>query len=372
MSSILTACGDTPEPYPPLVGLDTGPLREARSLVLLVLDGLGYEYLSTHGQHSVLWRHLRRRMTSVAPPTTATAITGFLTGQAPQQHGLTGWFTWFRELGTVLAVLPFTPRCSDQPLGKAGVSAARLFDHVPVFDRLARESWSVSPEWIVHSDFNRAHLGRATPVPYRNLEHCFGEIVRLVRQTDEPGYIYAYWPGFDRLAHEQGVASEAVSEHFADLDAGFARLLQSLSGTDTLVMVTADHGFVDVPPQQRIELADHPELKDCLILPLCGEQRLSYAYVRADRRRFFERYVQNHLSHLMDCRPSAALLERNLFGLGEPHPELASRIGDYVLVMKPGHVIQDPIPGEKPVHMTGFHGGLSSAEMYVPFIMAEC
>jgi hypothetical protein len=372
MSSILSACGATPGAYPPLRELDAGQLRSARHLVLLVLDGLGYEYLRAQAQSSVLRRHLRGRISSVAPPTTATAVTGFLTGQAPQQHGLTGWFTWFRELGTVLAVLPFTPRCGDQPLGKAGVSAADLFGHVPVFDRLSRNSWSVSPEWIIHSDFNRAHLGRARPVPYRSLQQCFAAIARVVRQTDGQGYIYAYWPGFDRLAHEVGVGSEAVAEHFAELDVGFARLLESLAGTDTLVMVTADHGFVDVLPEKRVGLADHPVLKDCLVLPLCGEQRLGYAYVRADRRRTFEDYVQEHLSHFVDCYPSAVLLEQNLFGLGEPHPELWSRIGDYVLVMKPGCVIQDPIPGEKPARMTGFHGGLSAAEMYVPFIVAEC
>ena len=372
MASVISACGGCADAYAPLPMLDLQPLAGARKLVLLVLDGLGYAYLTQQGAGSELHRQLRTRLTSVAPPTTATAITTFLTGQAPQQHGLTGWFTWFRELGSVLAVLPFAPRCGGQPLGGTGVSAAALFGHVPLFDRLSVKSTSVCPDWIAHSEFNRAHLGRAELLPYRDLDQCFGNIARAVRATDAPGYVYAYWPGFDRLAHELGAASDGVSEHFAALDAGFARLLDRLAGTGSTVLVTADHGFVDVTADGRIELSAHPVLKDCLALPLCGEQRLSYAYVRAGCAQRFEDYLDEHLGQAIEWHHSAALLQQNLFGLGEPHPELASRIGDYTLIMKPGYVIQDPIVGEKPFAMVGFHGGLSAAEMYVPLIVAQC
>jgi predicted AlkP superfamily pyrophosphatase or phosphodiesterase len=192
-----------------------------------------------------------------------------------------------------------------------------------------------------------------------------------VRTHDKQQYIYAYWPGFDRLAHQQGVASDVVAEHYAELDAGFTRLLDSLVGSGTTVIVTADHGFADIADEQRISLDAHPVMKACLSIPLCGEQRLSYAYVRHGKREGFEYYIEQHLSHAIELHRSEKLLQRNLFGLGEPHPELLSRIGDYILIMKAGYVIQDPIPGEKPTQIIGFHGGLSEKEMYVPFICAS-
>jgi hypothetical protein len=113
-------------------------------------------------------------------------------------------------------------------------------------------------------------------------------------------------------------------------------------------------------------------LQDCLALPLCGEQRLSYAYVRKGREAAFEAYLDEHLAHAMEWHRSEELLAQNLFGLGRPHPELKSRIGDYTLMMKQGRVIQDPLPGETPPAMVGFHGGLSAAEMYVPLVLAAC
>jgi len=371
MSSILTAYGASSEIYPVLKHMSAEQLGESRNLVLLVIDGLGYDYLTQHGEGSVLHQYLRHPITSVAPPTTATAITTFLTGLAPQQHGLTGWFTWFREVGSVLAVLPFKPRCSHEPLGRSGISAETLFGHVPVFDRLQVNSYSLCPDWIALSDFNRAHLGRAESVPYQDLDDCLTRVTRLVLAHDRQKYVYAYWPGFDRLAHQHGVGSEVTSEHFAELDAGFARLLDSLAGSGTTVIVTADHGFVDIPDHQTILLDTHPVMKACLSIPLCGEQRLSYAYVRHGKREQFEYYIEQHLSHVIELQRSEKLLQGNLFGLGAAHPELLSRIGDYILIMKPGYVIQDPIVGEKPPQMVGFHGGLSEQEMYVPFICAS-
>jgi len=372
MSSIISAYGHDSKYYPHLTTLPPVMLQEAQSVVLLVIDGLGYDYLMRYGTGSTLQKHLQDAITSVAPPTTTTAISTFLTGLAPQQHGLTGWYTYFREMGSVLAVLPFKIRGSGIALGTAGINAEALFGHVPVFNYLNERSYSISPEWIANSDFNRAHLGCAELVTYREVEQCFTVIVQKVRAHNDRKYIYAYWPGFDSLAHEHGIGSNIVRNHFSELDACFTQLLADLTDTDTLVIVTADHGFVDVPPEGIIQLENHPELKDCLYVPLCGEPRLAYAYVRVEQRQAFEQYIYEYLDSAIQLYPSEELRERNLYGLGEVHPELASRTGDYTLIMKEGYVFKDQIPGEGPFTMLGYHGGLSAQEMHVPLIVARC
>ena len=370
MQSLAESRGGDVGLYPPLAGLDRQTLKAARNVVLFVIDGLGADYLSQH-PHSCLYQHLHAKITTVAPPTTAAAVSTFLTGLAPQQHALTGWFTYLRELGSVVTVLPYVLRAGGPSLGESNRHATALLNLPSFFDRLAVDSYSVMPDWMLSSEFNRMVTGRATPVAYRGYQHCFDEVARLCRLASKT-YIYAYWAGFDALAHEHGVASQTVATHFHKLDQAFEKLLAELEGSDTALLVCADHGFIDSPAEHRLNLADHPLLKECLQVPLCGEPRLAYCYVRHNKRQPFEAYVQQNLSHAAELFASQALVEKNLFGLGDPHPELSARIGDYTLVMKDNYVITGRLPGDAPLQMVGYHGGLSHAEIYVPLVLAQC
>ena len=109
MQSIAESRGGNIGLYPNLGNLSTSELTQSRNVVLLVIDGLGYDYLCNK-PNSFLYQHLHSKITTVTPPTTAAAITTFLSGLAPQQHGLTGWFTYFHELDQVITVLPYLLR----------------------------------------------------------------------------------------------------------------------------------------------------------------------------------------------------------------------------------------------------------------------
>lgn len=366
MSSIVAALDGSPSLYDPLAALPPTRMVDAKSIILLVVDGLGYDYLCRFGQGSRMHDHLEARITTTFPPTTATAIPCFFTGAAPQQHGFTGWFTWFREVGSILAVLPFKARYGGKPLGETGISPGDLTSQSPIVDRIPARSYVVAPGRIARSDFNQAFSGRAEIRPYRSLAECCANLAAIVAARTSRQYIYAYWPEFDSLAHQYGVGSVEVSRHFADLDGAMTKLLSTLGGSDTLLIITADHGFIDTGPARRIQLADHPRLEETLILPLCGEPRLAYCYVHPDRRQQFDDYVTSELAYCTTLWRSEELMREGYFGLGEPDRRLPDRIGHYALAMKENYVIKDWILGEKPYQHIGVHGGVSEAEMYVP------
>jgi arylsulfatase A-like enzyme len=371
MSTLMLGLGGSAPLYPPLRDLPPDTVRAARNVVLIVLDALGHGYLTRNAPASALARHLVGRMTSVFPATTATAITTFLTGDAPQQHGLTGWHMYLRELGVVATVLPFRPRYGGPPFSQAGISAAALFGHVPVFDRMAVAAYAVAPERIVDSDFNAAHRGSARRRSFRTLKEFFQAVAGCLREGAERKYVYAYYPELDSLAHDHGPSSRAVAAHFAEVDAAFEHFLTHIRGSDTLVIVTADHGMIESDASCVIELEQHPELAGMLRLPLCGERRVAYCYVHPDRRTEFERYVSLRLGDYAELFPSARLIAESYFGIGTPHPRLAERIGDYTLIMKKNYQIKDWLLGEsRHVHL-GVHGGLSDEEMYVPLVVAH-
>jgi len=371
MATLSSSLGGAETGYLPVTGFDLQVLKRARNVVLLVIDGLGYQYLESTGMGSVMQQHCARSLTSVCPSTTATAIPTFLTGVPPQQHGFTGWFTYFAELGSVVTVLPFCTRLGYMPIDERVLSPLDLSGVKPFFNRVPVSSHVVMPDWIARSRFNLAFSEGARIWPYNSMTGLYKAIRKAAGQKKERNFVYAYWPDFDGLAHRFGVASPEAEAHFAQLDLLFSDLMSALKDEDTVLLVTADHGFIDSGPQRTVRLERHPELKSTLMTPLCGEPRLAFCYVHPDRREQFEQYLAENLNREIDVYPSSSLLEEGWFGLGDPHPGLKDRIGHYALVMNENYKITGRLPGERPVDHIGVHGGLSEQEMYVPLIVSD-
>jgi len=371
MSSILHGLGRHSNQHSALRILDGDRFERARNIVLLVIDGLGYKYLTEHAPDSTLCKFLRGRLTTVFPSTTATAITTFMTGLAPQQHGLTGWFTYFRELGNILTVLPVKPRSGDASPEDPDIDVASLYGHTPVFDLLDVDGYIVTPSNIAYSHYSLAHRGKAGIKPYENLAECFSFTRDIIKSSGGRKYIYTYWPQFDGMAHDKGVGSKDVADHFREIDEAFSRFINDLKGTNTLVIATADHGIIDSGPHHCIEMKDYPDLRDMLTMPLSGERRMAYCYVETDRHADFTAYLQDKFAEEITLHQSRQLLEQHFYGLGPAHPRLHQRIGDYTLEMSGNYTIMDTLPGERHSYHIGTHGGLSEDEMLVPLIIVE-
>jgi len=350
-------------PHYPALSL---PGSANNSLLLLVLDGLGADYLAQQPQ-SFLARHVIDTLDTVFPSTTASAMTSYLTGVAPQQHAITGWFTWFREIGCVTTVLPFTPRFRGPSLTDSGITLQQLIGHGSLFENLPLPSHIIYPDYIVDSDYTRATSGQAQRHGYETLGEMFTTLIELA-QLSYPRYLFAYWSQFDSLAHQYGIASKQIAKHFAQLDAACAAAFPKLARQGVDILVCADHGLIDTTPERVITLDAHPTLQSMLTLPLCGEPRSAFCYVHAHQREAFERYIQEHFAHACQLVTSEELIRNGYFGLGPAHPGLSSRSGDYTLLMKENYVIKDRLLTEKPFHQIGIHGGVSHAEMRVPLI----
>ncbi|MEK6748898.1 MAG: alkaline phosphatase family protein [Pseudomonadota bacterium] len=366
MSSISAGLGVVNNAYPPLALLPPRQVAQARNVVLFVVDGLGYQYLRQRQANSKLARHLIGTLTSVFPSTTATAITSFVTGVAPLQHGVTGWYTYLQDADRVCAVLPFRVRGADAAIDAR--SASNILWARPLFERFAAKSVVVMPEHIANSPYTLLTTGAVKRVPFQNLQSCVQNIFEAVQGGEYRTFVYAYWPQLDTLCHEHGVNSAQAERHFQEIDRAFAYLVEALLGTDTLLLVTADHGLVDSTPQHKVVFNDHPDLMAMLRYPLSGEPRAAYCHVKPGMHAAFKRYVETQLTESVALFESSVLLEKGYFGIGPPSAEFIARIGDYVLIMRDNWVIKDYMPGEKPFTQIGVHGGLTEDELLVPLI----
>lgn len=352
-----------------LDGLSAEEIRGYRQVLLIVVDGLGSAQLSALSPEGVLARSQRATLSSVFPSTTATAVTSFLTGCFPIEHGLTGWHMYFRELGTVLAVLPGKPRYGGVPWDASGMDVGRLLGLTPFVNGISVASRLVSPRAIADSPFNRALRGRSKVEGFRGRQDFFSKIRQGISQSTQRCYHYAYWSDFDHIAHEKGAFGTEAQAELLAFEQGLEDFLETIRGSSTLVIVTADHGFIDHDPERVTDLNDYPEIRESLILPLSGESRAAYAYVRSGHESGFERRVETLIGDRVTLHRSADLVAEGWFGKGRPHPEFFNRIGDYVLIPKGLGLVRDRIFEEKKATMVGYHGGVHPAEMQVPLVV---
>jgi type I phosphodiesterase/nucleotide pyrophosphatase len=366
MASIVASRGGEAH-HRPLRDLDAEKLRAARNAILVIVDGLGDNYMLRRGAGGELARRRRASLTSVFPSTTASAITTSYTGRTPLEHGLTGWFTYFGEAGCVSAALPFRSRGDHLSLTRRGVNAEQIYIAKSIFEALPVRSVVVTYKDIIDSEYNVRHTRGAERVAYETLDELVSHIEAAVKSSDERKFVYAYWPLYDMISHRFGAESAQAFAEFEKIDGAFGRLVARLAGTHSTIIVTADHGFIDVAPEETFELP--PSLASMLRFPLCGERRVAYCHVHDASA--FSAKAQDWLDGRADIVPSATLVEQGWFGPGTPHPRLAERIGDVAIVMRERYTLKDWTPGESRHLHIGNHGGTSEDEMLIPLILEE-
>jgi len=143
-----------------------------------------------------------------------------------------------------------------------------------------------------------------------------------------------------------------------------------LQGTDTALIVTADHGLVDT--SNGVELREVEGFYDHLAALPSGDARQVQCFVRPARVKSFLDLVQTKLSRACVCVPGSYLLRKQAFGLGKPHRALENRVGDYTLLARPGYSFASTLPGAESSFNKANHGGMSAEEVRVPLYAIRC
>jgi predicted AlkP superfamily pyrophosphatase or phosphodiesterase len=328
-------------------------LADVDQVVLLVVDGLGWEQLQARrADVPALATMEGGAVTTVAPSTTATALTSLTTGLPPGVHGVVGYRIAVN--GEVLNVLRWTTAAGD---ARQSIPPAKL-QPTPPF--LGQRPPVVTRAEYRTSGFTGAHLDPARYWGYRTLSTMVVEVDRRLRSA-EP-FVYAYYDGLDKVAHEYGLGEHYDAE-LAWIDHTVERLLAVLPRRAALV-VTADHGQVDVGDEVVALRAD--------VLALCsmqsGEGRFRWLHARPGRAgALLEAARDAHEGDAWVVTRDHAV-EGSWFGPRVSEAALA-RLGDVALVARRDVAFHDPLD-TGPYHLVGRHGALTSAEMLVPFVTA--
>jgi hypothetical protein len=326
----------------------------ARQTVLLVLDGLGWDQLQAR-------RHLAPTLAgleggaihAVAPTTTATGLTSITTGVPPGEHGVIGYRIVVEN--EILNVLRWNTAAGD--------ARRRILPHdiqsLPPF--LATRPPVVTRAEFAQSGFSAAHLGGSRQIGYRVMSTLAVEIRRLLAAGER--FVYAYYDGIDKVAHEYGFGEHYDAELTA-VDNLVALIAESLP-VDAVVLVTADHGQVDVGEAM---LPVHDDVLK-LVRMQSGEARFRWLHARPGAAA--DLAVAAEAAHGDDAWVTTLEQMRDERWFGPQLPRaVADRLGDVALVASRPVGFDDPVDSG-PFALVCRHGSMTPDEVLVPLLAAR-
>jgi len=331
------------------------PLQDAERIVLLVIDGLGYEQLQRHAHIAPnLMSLVGGSITTIAPSTTASALTSLVTGASPAEHGIVGyrmdmgdsimnslrWWSDTRDLRKV------HPPASVQPIPPfVGMT-------IPVVSRAELEG----------SAFTEAHLRGSRPCGWRAASSIVAQCASLISSGEK--FVYAYYDGVDKIAHERGFGAYYDAE-IAATDWLVGSLLNTLPSGTTLA-ITADHGQVQVN-DNVVHLSD--DIKATLHHQ-SGEGRFRWLHAKRGQELELLQIATDSYSDIAWVASRDQVVEEAWLGPargGRIADQVKRRLGDVALVPFTATTFDDPLDSG-PFSLVCRHGSLTADEMFVPFL----
>jgi hypothetical protein len=337
-------------------------LPPARRVCVLLVDGLGERLLAARGGHAPCMReHLAAGLVlaTTYPSTTATSMGSFGTGLPPGAHGLVGYQVRDPATGVLLNELSWEPPVDP----RAWQPEPTVFEHLLAGGVAVTR---VGPAFFDGSGLTEATLRGGRFVAASSLDDRVDAALAALRAAAAPALVYVYWGDVDKVGHTDGCGSWAWGEEVAAVDLAVRRLASGMP-EDTLLLVTADHGMVDVPADARTDLAEDAELADGVLLT-GGEPRAPMLYCAPGAVEDVLATWRGRLAGAMDVLSRDDAVERGWFG--PVSARVLPRIGDVVAAAREPVCVHDS-RCQRPelLRLVGMHGALTPDETRVPLLV---
>ncbi len=336
-------------------------LPPAERYVVVLVDGLGWNLLRRFAREAPYLSSLlggARPMACGVPSTTVTSLSSLGTGLTPGQHGMVGYSWRVPGTGEIVNALTWEsalPPRDAQPeptmlerAAAAGVAVSTVslsrFEGSGLTEAALRGADFIGVDDDHSSD---AWLDRAVQAAARGRRSL----------------VYAYERHLDHTGHVQGCDSAAWIRQLVAVDRRLEALRERLPD-DVALVVTGDHGMVDIPMTHRLLAEDEPALM-AGVSALAGEGRFRQLYVdREPVAAVAARWTQR-LGRRAWVRTREEAVQEGWFGSVSERNR--PRYGDVLVAMRDDWAVMTrQVPRE--FTLVGMHGSLTPAEMLVPLL----
>ncbi len=334
-------------------------LPHANRYVVILVDGMGHDLLAEHADIAPYLSSLLRRpaMTCGVPSTTATSLTSLGTGLPMGTHGIVGY----------TSLVPGTGKRINSLLWDQDVDPLAWQPHTTVLEQM--KDLGVATSVVNAAKFANSGLTRCSQrgVPFHGVDSVW-ERLEAVLDASEVGtrsVVYGYESDLDHAGHARGWSSQRWRDCLARID-GEIRHLRDELPADVALLVTADHGMVDVPKDNRFDLDLVPALRDEVTL-VAGEARFRHLYTGfGDADNVRNRWAEE----LGDRALVLTRADAEAAGwFGTVSTSTRARIGDVVVAALGDFAVFSSTDFALEMKMTGFHGSVTPAEMRIPLLV---
>ncbi len=360
LPSVLSSLGSTRYAARPLL-----PLVAARRAIVVLVDGLGDTLVRRRAGHAPFLRSglaAAYRLTCGFPSTTATSMGSFGTGLPPGAHGLVGYEV------LVPGAVPEADRLLNELSWEDGPDPFAWQPEPTVFEAAEADGVAVTrigPGFFDGSGLTNAALRGGRFRAAYHLAARVDEALAAVRAARR-ALVYLYWGDVDKIGHVHGPGSAAWCEELERVDAELARLVASVPA-DTAVYVTADHGMVEIPFVDRVDLADEPELNTGVRF-VGGEPRAVQLYCAPGAAADVAAAWRDRLGDRATVTTRSDAVAAGLFGPPDVVAQrVLPRIGDVLVNCTGSLAVVDSMRMRRELLvLLGLHGSVSEDEVAIP------
>ena len=339
-------------------------MHDVRTVVVLLLDGFGHHLLPIARRSAPTLTALADGapvLTAGFPSTTPTSLTSLGTGAPPGAHGVVGFFLR----------VPGSDRVLNHLLWHDDPDPLRWQPLATQFDRARTAgvgTYVVGRPEFAGSGLTRAAFRGGRFIGASDIEVLAEQVLEIARRASGRTLIYGYDPGVDKCGHLYGVGSPQWHRAVAEVDHLATILLERLPRSAALV-VTADHGQVNVPADHRFDLDADPRLRAGVAI-VAGEPRVRYLHTEPGAREDVIAAWRDVLGDAAVVMAREQAVAEGWFGpVSEDHLQ---RIGDVVAACTGDYVVlatqTDP---PQVADLIAFHGSATMAEMTIPLLIGR-
>jgi hypothetical protein len=350
--------GDLP---PDPLGL-TAALDGARRVAVLLVDGLGADLVRAHADVAPTLAALATPagdLSAPCPSTTPVSLTTLGTGLPPGSHGVLGFVT----------AIPGEERTLNHVQWADDPDPELWQPRRSVFAQAADAGVEVTA--VAPYAFRGSGLSNAA---YRGARYSgtvgAGDLAALLVQSlaaAPRALVYGYTAELDLTGHVRGVDSASWRAQLALVDRLVEQVVDGLPD-DAALLVTADHGMLDVPADTRLDLDATPELTDGVRL-LAGEPRARYLHAVPGAEADLLARWREVLGERAWVAGRDEAIASGVFGPVDD--DLAGRIGDVVALARGTWALTATEREPGPSRLVGYHGSLTATELAIPLLAAR-